>query len=126
MNPLVITNDERVDKVINQLVQPMRQKILVGELQLSSDEWRDFNDILADLQPSALDEAADLVITAFQANEKLADSFAKELAELTAGTILTGRELQPATNAPELTKNERTFLEFKKEAEEQAKTAQKK
>ena len=117
---------------VAQLVQEVQQKIEDGQLHLSAEEWARLDRSLEDVRfllagenvsANQLDDAAWLLIAAFEHNVALAKEFADRLAVLTGGTKLTGRVLRQPQSHSRLVKNRMTILTFAKRVKKQAQTS---
>lgn len=113
---------------VAELLEEIQQEIEHGELRLSTKDWirldRSLEDVrllLGEPRVSAneLDDAAWLLIAAFESNNTLAKLFADKLAMLTGGTKLTGRVLAKPQDNTRLVKNRMILLAFAKQVKEQ-------
>lgn len=117
---------------VAQLVQEVQQKIENGQLHLSTEQWAKLDRSLEDVRlllagervsANELDDAAWLLIAAFEHNVALAKEFADRLAVLTGGTKLTGRVLVKPQSDSRLVKNRMILLAFTKRVKRQAQTS---
>ena len=117
---------------VAQLVQEVQQKLDDGELHLSAKEWAELDRSLDEVRPllaketvkaTELEDAAWLLVAAFEENETLAEQFDDKLARLTGGTKLTGRVLHKPQGNTYIVKNKMIMLSFTKQAEKEAQTS---
>lgn len=116
-----------------QLVQEIEEQIDAGNLALSAEEWayldRSLTEVRHQLERdnitvSAFEDAAWLVIAAFEENEPFATQFATQLANLTGGTKLTGRSRKPSTKQKQTHLLKNRMIEFMKRAKQEAQNSQ--
>ena len=116
------------------IIQSIQTKMDDGSLTLSHEEWVLLDSHLDQIRPmlendrvrmADLEEAAELIVTAIEENQKLKRSFASEIDALLGGTRPTSQSLLPPTTRRRLIRNKMILRRFIQRVKEQKQKTQK-